>query len=97
MNAPSWYSHIAIDPCATILPRRPSDKEEERVAAMGNSKWTPLGARKKGVNLRAAATVGFQSKAGVKVAWTSIFTRGKLRVYVCDASAASADTKSQKN
>ena len=61
---------------------------------MGNSKWMSVGARKKGVNLCAAATVGIQqSKGSPKVAWTPIFTRGKLRVYVCDASAASADTQ----
>ena len=51
VHAGSWYGHVAIDPCYSLLPRKMENLEEQMVAAMGSHKWqSPVSARK-GLNL----------------------------------------------
>ena len=38
-TARSWHSHVAIDPCYTLLPKTQERLEEQRVAAMGKMRW----------------------------------------------------------
>ena len=84
----SWTSHVAIDPCSSLLPRVPWRLEEQQVAAMGKNKWTSKGSRKAGVNLRAAATALKQAGPNVlQVHWTPVFARGKIFIHVCDPAA----------
>ena len=64
---------------------------------MGKSKWMSPGSKRKGVNLRAPATAKTQAGNNVlQVHWTPIFTRGKIRLYVCDEAAAEQDARLQK-
>lgn len=83
--AGAWYSHVSIDPCASLLPLTMRRLEEQRVAAMGKKKYMSPGARRQGVNLRAPATAKTQKSNDVlQVHWTPVFARGKVRIHVCD-------------
>ena len=52
----SWYGHVAIDPCASLLPKSVTRLEEQQVAALGDSRYMSKGARREGINLRAPDT-----------------------------------------
>ena len=91
-SAKSWTNTIAIDPCSSLLPRNEAKSEEQRVAAMGKSRFMSKKSRGKGVNLRAPA--GAKSQGGgnvLTVHWTPIFARGQVRIYICDPVAAQRD------
>ena len=48
-----WSSHVAIDPCFTILPTTRAQSDEQKVAAMGVQKMMSPNSKYKGSNLRA--------------------------------------------
>ena len=86
-------SHVAIDPCSSLLPMSDTRSEEQRVAALGKSRCMSPGSKYNGVNLRASS---FSTKQGgrdvLHVHWTPIFVRGRLRIYVCDPDADARDS-----
>ena len=86
--AAAWASHVAIDPCITILATTSAQSDEQKVAAMGVLKMMSPKSKYKGANLRAAKTVKSQAREEEKVHWTPVFALGKVRIYVCDADAA---------
>lgn len=89
-----WNTHVAIDPCYKLLPRKQERLEEMQVAAMGKRKWMSKGSARKGPNLRAPKTAKTQAGSQVlKVEWTPVFARGRLRIYVCDPELAAADSR----
>ena len=92
-HASAWRSHVAIDPCISVLPRTCAQTEDQKVAAMGVQKMMSRKSRFKGANLRAPATAKTQGRAEDKVHWTPVFARGKVFVYICDAKKASRDPK----
>ena len=88
-HAGSWYGHVAIDPCYSLLPKKLEKLEEQMVAAMGSSKWQSPGSARKGPNARAPNTTKYQKSSWVtRVDWTPIFARDKLRIFVCDEMEA---------
>ena len=88
----AWANMVAFDPCSSHLPRSEAKSEEQRLAAMGKKRFMSKGSRGKGVNLRAPAGAKSQGGSGVlTVHWTPIFARGKVRIYLCDPSAANRD------
>ena len=87
----AWSSHVAIDPCITILASTRAQSDEQKVAAMGVQKMMSPKSRYKGPNLRASKTVKSQGREEDKVHWTPVFALGKVRLYVCDADAARRD------
>ena len=89
--AESWASHVAIDPCISILPTTKALSDDQKVAAMGVKKMMSPKSKYKGANCRAPKTTHSQGKADVKVHWTPIFALGKVRVYMCDPQAAARD------
>ena len=89
----AWASHVAIDPCITVLSRSQAQSDEQKVAAMGVKKMMSQKSKFKGPNLRASKTVKSQAPNGDKVHWTPIFALGKVRLYVCDAEAARRDPR----
>ena len=91
LQAASCWSHVAIDPCITILASSDAQSEDQRVAAMGTRKMMSPKSRFKGPNLRAPATAKTQGRDADKVHWTPVFARGKVSIYVCDADAARRD------
>lgn len=93
MPQQAWASHVAIDPCSSLLPRNIKLLEEQQVAAMGKSKWMSKESRRKGVNLRASAFATKQSSGSnvLQVHWTPVFARGKILIHVCDPQAAAKD------
>lgn len=91
-NAKSWVNHVSIDPCYTLLPKSEAKLEQLQIKAMGKYKWQSGDSRRKGNNLRVPATAGHQQGSdSIRVDWTPIFARGKLKVYVCDAELAKRD------
>ena len=81
----AWTSHVAIDPCYSLLPRLLARLEEQQVAAMGKVKWMSKNSRRAEVNLRAAATALKQAGPSVlQVHWTPVLARGRIYVHVCD-------------
>ena len=90
----SWYGHVAIDPCASLLPKSATRLEGQQVAARGDSRYMSKGARREGINLRAPDTAKKQGGSNVlKVHWTPVLCRGKVRIYVCDPAAALLDDR----
>ena len=87
----AWASHVAIDPCISILATTRAQSDEQKVAAMGTQKMMSPKSKYKGANLRAPKTVKSQGRDEDKVHWTPIFARGKVSIYVCDADAARRD------
>ena len=89
-TARSWHSHVAIDPCYTLLPKTQERLEEQRVAAMGKMRWRSKGAGRIGPNLPAPKTAKSQGPGyhSSRVDWTPVFARGKILLYVVDADAA---------
>ena len=71
----SWYNHVAIDPCYTLLPKTLEKFEEQRVAAMGKKKWMSQGSKRSGPNGRALATTKTQGGTyhAIRVDWTPVF------------------------
>ena len=70
----SWYRHVAIDPCASLLPKSVTRLEEQQVAALGDSRYMSKGARREGINLRAPDTAKRQSGSNVlTMHWTPVF------------------------
>lgn len=91
-TATSWRSHVAIDPCYSLLSKTQERLEEQKVAAMGKNRWQSKGARRIGCNLRGPATNNTQKGSNVtRVDWTPIFARGKVSIYVVEADAARSD------
>ena len=88
LPAACWWSHVAIDPCITILASTAAQSADQKIAAMGTLKMMSPKSRFKGVNLRAPATARTQGREEDKIHWTPIFARGKVRIYVCDPDAA---------
>ena len=87
-EAAAWTTHIAIDPCSSLLPRYPWRLEEQQVAAMGKRKWRSKRAALDGPNARAPDTAKKQTGRSVlQVFWTPVFARGKVAIYVCDPEA----------
>ena len=89
----AWSSHVAIDPCISILPTTHAQSDEQKVAAMGVRKMMSPESKYKGANLRAPKTVKSQGRDEEKVHWTPIFALGKVKLYVCDAEAARRDIR----
>ena len=87
----AWSTHVAIDPCISILPSTDAQTDEQRVAAMGKRKMMSPKSRLKGPNCRASATTNHQGKDSLKVHWTPVFALGQVYIYVCDPSAAARD------
>lgn len=97
-SANSWYSHVSIDPCSSLLPKTEARKEEMQIAAMGKMKWMSKGSARKGINLRAPDTAKKPGGSDVfQVHWTPVFARGKLRLFVCDPSRAGDQYPSRLN
>lgn len=46
-------SHVAIDPCYSLLPKTQERLEAQQVASLGKRKWMSPGSAGKGTNLRA--------------------------------------------
>ena len=93
MPARAWWSHVAIDPCITILARTDAQSEDQRVAAMGAKKMMSPKSRFVGANLRPPATAKTQGREDDKVHWPPVSARGKVHIYVCDADAARTDPR----
>ena len=91
--ARAWWTHVAIDPCITILASTDAQSEDQRIAAMGAMKMMSPKSRFVGANLRAPATAKTQGREEAKVHWTPVFARGKVHLYVCDANAARQDPR----
>jgi hypothetical protein len=92
-KAAAW-NFIAIDPCFTILPKTKAKQTLLQINSMGKSKWMSEKSSRKGNNLRAPATAKTQSTGGSKVYWTPVFSRGRLKIFVCpdtDSALANAD------
>jgi hypothetical protein len=87
-EAAAWTTHIAIDPCSSLLPRYSWRLEEQQVAAMGKRKWRSKMAAMDGPNARAPDTSKKQTGRSVlQVFRTPVFARGKVAIYVCDPEA----------
>ena len=87
-------SHVAIDPCYSLLPKTSERLEAQQVAAMGKRKWMSPGSARSGHNLRAPSTTKTQAGGqATRVDWTPVFARGKLRIYVCDQDLAARDSR----
>ena len=86
--ASAWFYQIGIDPCYSLLAKTEEKQVEQKIAAMGVKKWMSKGSSRKGANLRAPATANTQASSSVRVDWTPIFARGKLRIYVVDDTTA---------
>jgi hypothetical protein len=81
----AWYGHVAIDPCYSLLAKSMERMEEQQVKAMGKMKWMSTESKRKGNNLRPPSTTNTQMGSDtVRVDWTPVFARGKIRVFVCD-------------
>lgn len=89
--AGAWASHVAIDPCISILANTKAMSDDQKVAAMGVKKMMSKKSKYKGPNCRAPNTVKSQGKDDIKVHWTPIFALGQVRLYVCDKEAAFRD------
>ena len=95
LSATTWRSHVAFDPCYSLLPKTSDALEETMVAAMGAQKWMSKESRGKGANCRPPSSTKTQSNAYhyTRVDWTPIFARGKVLIYVVDVDAAKANPK----
>ena len=82
-NKGSWSSHVAIDPCFSILPATRALSDEQKVAAMGVKKMMSKKSKFKGPNLRASKTIKSQARDDVKVHWAPVFALGNMCVCVC--------------
>ena len=91
MSSTTWFSHIGIDPCYTLLAKTTEKLVEQQVKAMGKNKWMSKGSRQTGNNPRAPSTTMTQGSASVRVDWTPVFARGKLRIVVVDKERAQRD------
>lgn len=58
---------------------------------MGKKGWRSKGAPRHGNNLRAPSTTATQSSASIRVDWTPVFARGKVRLVVIDSARALTD------
>ena len=90
-SAGAWASHVAIDPCISILSTSKNQSDDQKVAAMGVKKMMSPKSKYKGPNCRAPITTKSQGANNIKVHWTPVFALGKVRVYVCDEQAAARD------
>ena len=87
-------SHVAIDPCYSLLPKTQERLEAQEVAAMGKQRWMSPSSARSGHNLRAPSTTKTQTGGQVtRVDWTPVFARGRLHIYVCDADLAVRDSR----
>ena len=92
MMAPTtWYSFIGIDPCYSLLPKTLQKLEHQQVKAMGKMKWYSKRSARKGNNPRAPSTTGTQSNESVRVDWSPVYARGKLRLVAVDSQRALSD------
>ena len=97
-SAGSWVTHVGFDPCSSLLARTPARMEEQQVAAMGKSKWRSKGSTNRGTGTRAPETTKTQKGNDVlQVAWTPVFARGKIAIYVCDPNADDCVAPSKLN
>ena len=97
-SANAWATHIAIDPCSSLLPRYPQRLEDQQVAAMGKNKWRSKRSPMDSVNARAPETAKKQAGSDVlQVCWTPVFARGKVAIYVCDPGADGAESPARLN
>jgi len=96
-NPQSWRSHVAIDPCYSLLPKTAERQEEQQICAMGKVRYMSLGSRRNTVNLRGPTTANHQKGSNVtRVDWTPIFARGKVRIYIVDENTAQEDASLPK-
>ena len=86
VNVPAncWRFLVSIDPCYSLLPKTQEKQDEQRIAAMGKKKWQSKGSARKGMNPRAPATAKTQVSMALRVDWTPIFARGRLKIHVVD-------------
>ena len=92
--AGAWYGHVAIDPCYSLLPKRMERMEEQQVKTMGKRKWMSAMSKRKGNNMRPPSTTNTQQGSDtVRVDWTPVFARGKIRIFVCDPERWKTDPK----
>jgi hypothetical protein len=90
----AWYGHVAIDPCYSLLAKSMERMEEQQVKAMGKMKWMSTMSKRKGNNMRPPSTTNTQMGSDtVRVDWTPVFARGKIRVFVCDPERWKTDPK----
>ena len=86
------HCRVAIDPCAVLLPQTEERLEEMQMAALGDARYMSKNSARNANNFSTASTAKKQASSTVlKVHWTPVLARGKLRVYVCDAKAAKRD------
>ena len=60
----SWWSHVAIDPCISILASSEAQSQDQKIAAMGKMKMMSPKSRFKGANTRAPSTAKTQGRTG---------------------------------
>ena len=91
-TARSWYSHVAIDPCYSLLAKTDDRSDEQKISAMGQMRWRSKRSRIN-TNLRAPATTSTQGTGynyhATRVDWTVAFARGKILIYCVDKDLAS--------
>ena len=88
----SSFNHVGFDPNYSLLPKTIAKLEELQVKAMGKKKWRSKKSPRTNNNLRAPSTAMTQSSASIRVDWTPVFARGKLRIIVLDPARARADS-----
>ena len=97
MSGAACSHHVGIDPCSSLLPKTAARSEEQRVAALGSKRFMSPKSKFDGVNLRASSFARHQGGRDVlQVHWTPIFARGRVRIFVCDATAAGRDSRQPK-
>ena len=88
----AWSSHVAIDPCKSLLAKTVVALAEQKHSALRKARWMSKKSRKKGTNLRTSKTVKTQASSAVlKVHWTPIYARGKVRIYMVDPQEVAND------
>ena len=94
LPAGAWYNMVSIDPCASLLPKTQVRLEEQQIAALGSSRYMSPRSRFDNVNLAASDAAKRQAGGNVvKVHWTPVLCRGKIRIYVCNPDDAARDPR----
>jgi hypothetical protein len=90
LTSTTWCSHVGVDPCYSLLAKTIAKLEEQQIKSMGKKKWMSKGSARKGNNPRAPSTTMTQGNQSIRVDWTPVFARGKLRIVVIDPEQARA-------
>jgi hypothetical protein len=91
LTSTTWYSHVGFDPCYSLLAKTIAKLEEQQIKAMGKDKWMSKASARTGNNPRAPSTTMTQGGQSIRVDWTPVFARGKLRIVVIDPEKARVD------